>query len=227
MSSKIQRLNLLFKCRGQPGEIHITLQPNLDPAHAWGLDLIYPSIPVSSFQEQFFGFPVIHAEIEYPTFIPKSQPSGSGYGSLFGWIQVIKTTKLNVTAMKEEGEWEMDIYPSFKEGSNSPFAYWGYKPVLFDAPARLLREDAKVQGLKWRAQSFLCVIEDAGMGRSVRVCPGGGFGWGFDIRAVPENKEGGVSREIHIVDAEPLDLEIEWSGRVELLRRLYPDWTFN
>ncbi|KAH8685437.1 hypothetical protein BGZ60DRAFT_395186 [Tricladium varicosporioides] len=226
MASKIKYLTLLFKCRDQPGEIHITLQPNLDPVHAWGLDLIYPSIPASSFQDQFFGFPVIHAEIEYPTLTPESQHSGSGYGSLFGWIQVVKTVKLDDKATDNWGEWEMDIYPSFKQGSNSPFAYWGHKPALFDAPARLLRKDQEYQGLKWRAQSFLCIIEDAGLGRSVRVCPGGGFGWGFDIDAIPGNK-GGTSREIHIVDAKPLDLETEWDGRVDLLRRLYPDWAFN
>jgi hypothetical protein len=157
------------------------------------------------------------AEIEYPI---ASNPS-SGYGSLFGWIQFV-TTKTE----SSESETEIDIYPAFK-GSNSPFAMWGWKPTLFDAPSRLLKDDGKVEGLVWRAQSFLCYLEDAGMTRRVNICPGGGFGWGFDV----EVKDGGSpeslnARKIVIKEAIALDLAKEWNERVGMLRSLYPDWEF-
>jgi len=216
--SKVQHLNVPFTCRALHGRVHVILQENHDPDTAWGFDLIFPSIPPSDYPRQYFGFPVVKAEIEYP--IPDN-PS-SGYGSLFGWIQFVKTTKKN-----NSSKTEIDIYPAFEEGSNSPFAVWGYKPTLFDAPARLIGDDGKAEELVWRAQSFLYFLEDAGMTRRVRACRGAGIEWGFDVELEAGAGNGGADkRKIVIKDAEVLDVEHEWNERLELLRKLYPDWEF-
>jgi len=218
MTPDIRHLTLPFICRARKGHIHINIQPNRDPDTAWGFDLIFPSIPRADFAHQYFGFPVMKAEVEYP--IP-SNPS-SGYGSLFGWIQFVTTT-----TGSSESKTEIDIYPAFEKRSNSPFAIWGYKPTLFDAPCRLLKDDAKVEHLGWRAQSFLCLLEDAGITRTVKVCSGGGFEWGFDIEVKDDGSgEASNARKILIKDAAPMDVKGKWNERVELLRKLYPDWVF-
>lgn len=118
----------------------------------------------------------------------------------------------------------MDLYPWAKDLPN-PFCFWGYNPTAFDAPARLLADDGEVEELVWRAQSFLCVLEDAGMSRRVKVLDGAAFGWGFDIKSI-EGRVGTQERKIVVTDVEVLDLEKEWAGRLMLLRKEYPDWTF-
>jgi hypothetical protein len=218
-SPTVQHLTIPFTSRSRHGKIDITLRPNLDPIHAHGLDLIFPAVPQPSFPEQFHGFPVMHGTITYP--IPPS--AYLSYGNLFGWIQFVRSVSSDTLPGNEEKNegWEMDIYPYAKD-LKSPFVYWGLNPSIFDAPARLLSKDEKVQSLEWRAQSFLCVLEDAGKTKRVMLVPGAGFGWGFDIRA----KEGGKGRDITVSDLEVLDVEKAWRGRLGLLRDLYSDWTF-
>ena len=125
----------------------------------------------------------------------------------------------------ETGDWEMDIYP-FAKDLKMPFCFWGHNPTAFDAPCRLLKENGKVEEMFWRAQTFLCVLEDAGMSKKVKVIEGAAFGWGFDIQAIEENG-GGIERKIVIMEAKALDLEKEWADRIVLLRKEYPDWTFD
>ena len=125
---------------------------------------------------------------------------------------------------KETGEWEMDIYP-FAKDLGMPFCFWGHNPTAFDAPCRLLREDGKVEEMVWRAQSFLCVLEDAGLSKRVKVLDGAAFGWGFDIEKV-EGTGSGVERKIVIAEVEVLDLKKEWVDRLLLLRKEYPAWMF-
>jgi hypothetical protein len=218
MTSNTQHLTLPFNCRSSNGCIHIDLQPNQDSDTAWGYDLIFPSVPRADFARQYFGFPVMKAEIEYP--IP-SNPS-SGYGSLFGWIQFVTTNKGG-----SESETEIDLYPAFEKDSNNPFAMWGYKPTLFDAPSRLLKDGGKAEGLVWSAQSFLCYLEDAGMTRRVKICPGGGFGWGFDVEVNDSgSSQSANARKIVIKEATALDVAKEWNECVGMLRNLYPNWAF-
>lgn len=123
------------------------------------------------------------------------------------------------------GEWEIDIFP-YAMDLKSPFCYWGYNPTAFDAPARLLKDDRKVEDLVWRAQSFLCVLEDAGMTKRVRLIEGAGYGWGFDNESVESSGETDVQRKIIIKGLEILDVDKEWGERLTLLRELYPEWTF-
>jgi len=213
-----QQLSIPFSCRGQGGKIDITLQPNNDPQHAWGLDLIFTHIPPSGLKANFHGFPVVSAKVIYPE---PADPAGplSGYGSLFGWIQLVKADKAD-----NDGEWEMDIFPWAKD-LRSPFSYWGHCPTAFDAPAQLLAE-ADVW-TKWRAQSFLCVLLDAGI--SKRVVPvGAAFSWGFDIERTESRgaEPGFLGRKFLLQEVEVMDIEKEWSERVPSLRAWYPEWQF-
>jgi hypothetical protein len=149
----------------------------------------------------------------------------SSYTQLFGWIQFVKAIPMNADGSSEEtGEWEMDIYP-FAKDLKMPFCFWGHNPTAFDAPCRLLKEDGTVEELVWRAQSFLCVLEDAGMTKKIKVVEGAAFGWGFDMKAA-KGSGSGVERKIVIKEVEVLDQDKEWANRLVLLRREYPDWTF-
>ena len=123
------------------------------------------------------------------------------------------------------GEWEMDIFPYAKD-LKSPFCYWGYNPTAFDAPARLLKENDAMEEVFWRAQSFLCVLEDAGVTKCVKLVEGAGFTWGFDIETLKGSEETGLRRKITVKSVEIMDVEKEWAERLALLRDLYPDWTF-
>jgi len=215
----MQKVSFPFKCREQAGRVNFIMQPNHDKEHAWGLDLIFPHIPKNEYTLHYDGFPVLSGSIEYP--IPDN-PS-AGYGALLGWIQLVKEQKKDAS-----GEWQMDIYPFAKDISN-PFAGWGFKPMLFDAPAKLWDEEAlQSDGLVWRAQSYLCYLEDAGMSKRVRVIPGAGFGWGYDV-AISKAENGKLldaKRTITIKEVELLDVKSEWTGRLPMFRKLYPEWTF-
>jgi hypothetical protein len=213
---QIQQISLPFTCRQQRGKVDITLQPNNDPEHAWGLDLIFPHIPPISFAENFHGFPVVSAKVSYP------DPAGplSGYGSLFGWIQLIKADKED-----RPGEWEIDIFPWAKD-LGSPFSYWGHCPTAFDAPAKYLTEED--DWTRWRAQSFLYVLVDAGMSKRVVPVCGAGFSWGFDfeMKESEANGLGALERKIVLKNVEVMDVDGEWSGRVESLSEWFPDREF-
>jgi hypothetical protein len=218
--SKMQNISVPFKCRGQDGRVNITLQPNHDHNHAWGLGVIFPFIPRHKYALHFDGFPVLTAVTEYP--IPRN-PS-SGYGSLFGCIQFVKETKADGS-----GDWEMDIFPYAKD-LKTPFATWGFNPTMFDAPAKLWDEYGKKDdGLVWRAQSYLCILNDAGMSKRVKVIPGVAFRWGYDVHIEKVEKGGSLElkRTITIKYPERLDTEAEWTARLGMLRELYPEWTFH
>ena len=197
-----------------PGKINITMYANTDSHHGCGLDLIFTSTPTNTFH----GFPVIKATIDYPG---PSSPFGS-YGQLFGWIQFIKVIPINGSS-KGTAEWEMDL-PPFAKDLGTPFCYWGHNPTAFDAPCILLEEEG-LEEVVWRAQSFLCVIEDACLSKRVKVLKDTAFGWGFDTQSVQASSDG-VERKIELTPVEPLDLEKEWTARLALLRKEYPAWTF-
>jgi hypothetical protein len=207
-----EQVSLPFTCREQRGKVDIILQPNNDPEHAWGLDLIFPHIP-SSFAENFHGFPVVSAKVTYP------DPAGpsSGYGSLFGWIQLIKADKED-----DQGEWEIDVFLWAKD-LRSPFSYWGNCPTAFDAPAKYLAEED--DWTRWRAQSFLCVLVDAGVSKRVVPVSGAGFSWGFDIEMKGSEARGreAFKRKIVLKDVDVMDVEGEWGGRVQSLREWFPE----
>jgi hypothetical protein len=208
-TADIQHVLLNFTSRGQAGAVAVTIQPNTDNETGFGLDLIYPGedIPLN-----FHGFPVVHGAITYP--IPANPTSG--YGSLFGWIQFIK----NNTVGQPDGPWGVDSYP-YAGDLNDPFGGWGYNPSHFDAPAILWDEDNDV--VSWSAQTYLCVLEGAGVYKNVTVFKGAGFTWGYNQTVDSGNSS---VRSIAVTKATLLDVGTEWEDRLPLLKGQYPEWTF-
>jgi hypothetical protein len=106
------------------------------------------------------------------------------------------------------GRFEMDPVPIYADVA-TPFAWYGLKPVLFDAPSRETKSD-----MMWRAHSYLCVSPDAVITRCARAVAG--FSWGFDIK----------SRSITIAPVISLD-ETSRDAHLALLRQSYPTWAFD
>ena len=92
--------------------------------------------------------------------------------------------------------------------STHPFCFFGFAPVLFDAPARPSRED-----LDWSAETFLGFVPMEVDRREARAILG--FSWGFSIR------------EAAISLTPPSRLAPhEWDKHHPLLRREHPAWAF-
>ena len=214
---RLSRLSLPFSYRSESGKVSITLQQNKDFDHAWGLDLLFPDTPPSSFH----GFPVITASITYP--LSPSAASTSGYDSLFGWISLVKYQTQNSNG---NADWAIDLYPWAKD-LKSPFSYWGHCPTFFAAPAVVI-DEKEHEGLRWEAQCFLCSLTDAGREKMVVPVSGAGFSWGFEADVVKSAGWGlgGIETKIVLNDLEELDVEREWKDRAVLLRKLYPQWKF-
>jgi hypothetical protein len=89
-----------------------------------------------------------------------------------------------------------------------PFCFFGFAPVLFDAPARPSRDD-----LDWGAETFLCFVPMDVDRREARAILG--FSWGFSIR------------EAAISLTPPTRLApLEWDKHHPLLGREHPAWAF-
>src|SRR5207302_2556838 len=148
-------LELPFKHREYSGFVHVTVEPNLDPAR-WGFSTLLPP-------EQFemaVGFPICRATVNY---------SGEGYFSLFGWVQLV------CSGPPGSSEWELDPLVLLS-ALDLPFAFFGLAPTLFDAPVR--RDRTAV--LHWTAHSFLCAVPGP-VGEHI-VTPVAAFRWGFQLR---------------------------------------------
>lgn len=205
----IQHLSLNFTSRTQARAVEITIQPNHDNKTGYGLNLIYPGFDVPL---NFQDFPVVHGIITYP----HPANSNSGYASLFGWIQFIK----NDTVGQPDGPWSVDTYP-YASDLNDPFGGWGYNPTHFDAPAILWSEENDI--VSWSAQTYLCVLEGAGVYKNVTAFKGAGFGWGYEQSVDAGNAS---VRSVVVSKAEVLDVQVEWSQKLELLKENYLEWTF-
>lgn len=178
-----------FGLRGQPALLRVDVRRNDDPVRL-GCDLLDPNLPGNAAE----GFAVCEATVETAL---------SGYAAAFGWIQVVRSTD------DSSGGTAFDLDPlALFRDIPTPFAFFGIKPVLFDAPFREQRHD-----LRWEAETFLCVVPDAVMSRSVH--PVVGFRWGFALR------DGALS----LRDTTPLD-GAAWAPHVALLAAAYPTWAF-
>jgi hypothetical protein len=181
-------LRIDFALRGLDGHIDVSLRDNSDPA-SLGYSVLFPGVSLDAVQ----GFPVCEATVTYP---------GQGYAAVFGWTQLVRSTD------SATGAFEMDPIAIYTE-IPTPFAWFGVKPQLFDAPSRDDRPD-----MDWEARSFLCVSPDAVITR--RVVAVTGFSWGFTIK----------SGEIAI--SGPWELGPDtWSSHLAVLRREYPQWAFD
>ncbi len=183
------KLNLVlsFSLRGLSGSVRVTVEPNLDPVR-WGCGTFLPQVQL----EAALGFPVCRAVVEH---------SGEGYMSLSGWVQLVRS------GPPGRVRWELDPLALLR-GLDLPFAFFGFAPMLFDAP---MRQDRSV-ALDWAAHSFLCAVPT--LGERI-VVPLVGFRWGFQVC------EGKISIE------RPSALALNaWDEHLQILQRGYPSWTF-
>jgi len=179
-------VRLPFSLRGAPGEVEVSLVPNDDP-QALGCDLLDRSLPPDAAR----GFPVCRATVSV---------AADGYAAMLGWVQLVRSTD-------DEDVFKTDPLALFREVA-TPFAFFGIRPELFDAPFRHPRED-----LTWTAHAFLCAVPDGVMSRVAR--PVAGFTWGFTV----------ADATMALVDPAPLPLEA-WADHVPVLAAAYPSWSF-
>jgi hypothetical protein len=171
---------LHFSHDGAAGAIAIDCMRNDDPA-ALGC------------RPGALGLPACTATITFPA---------PGYRAMFGWIQLVRSSD-NESA---GAAFEMDPLALFA-GADSPYAFYGHRPTLFDGPSRRRRDD-----LAWLAHSFLATTPFDGQRR---VLPVAGFAWGFDIR-------GG---EVGLRPLAPLTAA-DWRAQLPVLMRAHPRWQF-
>jgi hypothetical protein len=184
----VDNLRIDFSLRGISGRIDVSISPNTDPS-ALGYSLLSYGLPVDFAR----GFPVCRATVAYPA---------DGYAAVFGWTQMARSTDAATS------DFEMDPIAIYSE-VGTPFAWYGTRPELFDAPSRDSRED-----MTWECHSYLCISPDAVLSRRAQAVAG--FGWGFTI-------VGGDIRSARAVPLGPAD----WDGHLRLLRASYPSWTFD
>jgi len=178
-----------FNLRGVTGRVEVVVEPNRKPTEL-GCALLDDRIEADA----ALGFPVCTATIHYER---------SGYAAALGWIQLVRSTD-----GESHGEaFELDPLALLR-GVDTPYAFFGVKPVLFDAPFRPDRAD-----LEWQAHTFLCFSPDAVMTKTVYAATG--FTWGFWL-------ERGV---LSFRDPETLPATA-WTSHVPTLATAFPDWTF-
>ena len=182
MQPDVDTLKLDFAIRGVEGEVTVTMTAN-DAPEGLGCD---PSAQ---------GFPVCEATVDTEL---------RGYRALLGWVQVVGTRRSDA----DEHRFGIDPLEVF-DGVDTPFAFYGVHPVLFDAPSRRDR----TQRLDWLAHSFICASPAGPMERLVK--PYASFQWGFVLDA----------GTVRFVRPEPLPLST-WTSHLPLLELGFPSWRF-
>ena len=143
--------------------------------------------------EYAHGFPFCRATVA---------PAARGYQDVLGWVQLVDSTDLF-------GEFRIDPFEPLGEVAH-PFCFYGFAPVLFDAPHRDHRLDTD-----WVAHSFLCGLGADPLDGESEVDAILGFSWGFSIRAGEIEAQG------------PTVLAPEaWDSHTAYLRGAFPAWTF-
>ena len=179
-------MRLSFRLLGAQGWIDVAIEPSTDPE----------ALGCPPFAQDF---PVCSATVTY---------EGRGYRAALGWVQLVRSTD---NASRGE-KFEMDPYSPLGRLPH-PFCFFGFAPVLFDAPGRESRED-----MDWIANSFLCfvapsfLVPDAG-GPEARAVAG--FAWGFRIR----------NGEVVLRPPESLG-SAAWDNHLPILRSEHPTWAF-
>jgi hypothetical protein len=181
-------LRIDFSLRGIGGHVDVSISPNTDPS-ALGYLLLSGGLPVDFAR----GFPVCRAAVTYPA---------DGYAAIFGWTQMVRSTD------GATSDFEMDPIAIYKE-VGTPFAWYGTRPELFDAPSRDSRQD-----MAWECHSYLCVSPDAVVSRRVQAVTG--YSWGFTI----------AGGDITVTRAAPLG-PAAWDAHLALLHASYPAWAFD
>jgi hypothetical protein len=181
-------LHIPFTLRGITGLISVSVTGNTDP-DAIGYSLLSGGLPTDAAR----GFPVCRATVTYPA---------QGYAAMFGWTQMVRSTD------SAPDRFEMDPIALYQQ-IPTPYAWFGVRPELFDAPSRDSRYD-----MTWEAHSFLCVSPDAVLTRHVQAIAG--FSWGFAINR----------QDITFASPAALGAAI-WDTHLELLSTSYPEWIFD
>jgi hypothetical protein len=179
-------LVLPFRLRGYDGRVSVFYGVNRHPAR-WGFQHLGLPFDIALTG----GFPVCRAVVDY---------AGEGYHAVMGWIQVVTVT--DATGVRAS----VDDFPMHR-GLETPFAEFGERPTLFDAPGpNPPRSDET-----WMAESFLAVVPDVARSRRVQAVLG--FRWGYELTAMR---------------ATPLPVEAasetDWQRCLDALRRDYPAW---
>jgi hypothetical protein len=186
--ASVDTLRIDFSLRGISGHVDVSISPNTDPG-TLGYLLLSGGQPVDFAR----GFPACRATVTYPA---------DGYAAIFGWTQLVRSTDAAT------GNFEMDPIAIYND-VDTPFAWYGTRPELFDAPSRNSRRD-----ITWECHSYLCISPDAVVSRRVQAVTG--FSWGFTI----------TGGDITFIRAAPLE-PTAWDGHLDLLRSSYPAWTFD
>ncbi len=170
-------LELPFRHAGRDAAVAVQIGANEDPA-ALGC------------REAARGYPVCRATIA---------PPARGYDDALGWIQLVASTDSG------DGGFAMDPFEPLGEAA-TPFCFFGFAPVLFDAPSRPTRAD-----VDWVAHSFLAEVTDTEAAAAIL-----GFSWGFRIR------DGAIA----IAAPAPLRGDDAWDRHLPVLATAHPGWTF-
>ena len=174
-------MRLEFALLSTEGYVQVTVEPNTNPE----------TLGCAPFAKDF---PVCTGTLTY---------AGKGYNAALGWVQLVRSTD---GANTGDG-FEMDPFEPLGPTPH-PFCFFGFAPVLFDAPARCSRED-----MDWRAETFLCFVPREVDGREARAILG--FSWGFTIR----------EKAISLTSPTRLGPE-EWNKHRVLLHQEHPGWAF-
>ena len=147
----VDNFRVPFSLRGICGSIAVSVTRNTDP-DAIGYSLLTGGLSTDAAR----GFPVCRAMVTYPA---------EGYAAMFGWTQMVRSTD------SAPDRFEMDPIALYQQ-IPTPYAWFGVRPELFDAPSRDSRYN-----MVWEAHSFLCVSPDAVLTRHVQAIAG--FSWGL------------------------------------------------
>jgi hypothetical protein len=182
-----EELRIPFSLRGISGLIAVSVTRNTDPDA--GYSLLSGGLPTDAAR----GSPVCRATIAYPA---------EGYAAVFGRTQMVRSTD------SAPDRFEMDPIALYQQVP-TPYAWFGVRPELFDAPSR-----GSTYDMSWEAHSFLRVAPDAVLTRRVQAIAG--FSWGFAIN----------HHDIRFARPAALGPQA-WDGHLDLLSTGYPDWIFD
>jgi hypothetical protein len=182
------KLSVGFALRGHQGEIAVRIRPSRGEVDS-GAPLLGSSRPRHSDK----GLPVCNATVSF---------GGKGYVAAMGWVQLVQSSDA-----ADPNVYEMDPLALFR-GVNTPYAFFGIKPTLFDAPYR-----DRTRDVTWRARSYLAITSDGVI--SQEALPVTGFTWGFHI----------IRSVVTIEPPRQLDAR-SWESHLDVLERDYPGWRF-
>lgn len=175
-----ERIGIPFHRLGVDGVVEVEVGVNEDPA-------------VLGCPEYARGFPYCRATVT---------PPARGYADALGWVQLVNSTDL-------AGEFRIDPFEPLGEVSH-PFCFFGFAPILFDAPHREHRRNTD-----WIAHSFLCGLGEEPLEGQAGADAILGFSWGFSIR----------DSRIDIDGPAVLGPD-DWDRHLPYLGRSHPRWSF-